>query len=510
MASKEVQDYLKQQVQWKDELAKGKMFGVLVVKDKQGNLGYLAAYSGILDGSNKHPFFVPPVYNLLDPQGFFKLEEKNISDLNRYIDRLLSAPEYLQSKQELTSLEKKAEQALRTAKDEMKESKLKRDKLRATSQSEEMNASLIRESQYQKASYKRLERDWKGRIEQCRKAVETYEKPICQAKTERKQRSALLQQRLFEQFNMLNAKGEKKNLCQIFQDKLQKTPPAGAGECAAPKLLQYAYIKGYHPIAMAEFWLGASPKAEIREHGHFYPACKRKCEPILEHMLQGLKVEPNPLKQKCQDASLQNIDIIYEDQWLVAVNKPNGMLSVPGKSNVGSVYQCMKERYPNADGPLTVHRLDMDTSGIMLIAKTKEIYQALQAAFHHHSIQKQYIAILEGTVQTDEGYIQLPLCPDIENRPCQMVNEEYGKPALTYYRVLERKGKRTRIAFYPQTGRTHQLRVHAAHIQGLHCPIAGDMLYGTPADRLYLHAASLEFTHPISHQKMHLSAPVPF
>ena len=510
LASQEVQAYLKQQVQWQEELAKGKMFGVLVVKDEQENIGYLAAYSGILNGSNKHPFFVPPVYDLLNPQGFFKLEEKKISDLNQHITQLLSAPDYLQSKQTLATLEKEAEKALRTAKEEMKESKRKRDELRATDQSEERNQSLIRESQYQKASYKRLERNWTERIKQGKVSLETYEEPIRQAKIERKQRSALLQQQLFEQFNMLNAKGEKKNLCQIFQETLQKFPPAGAGECAAPKLLQYAYVKGYHPIAMAEFWWGASPKTEIREHGHFYPACKGKCEPILGHMLQGLEVEPDPFKQKLQKTSLQTIDIIYEDQWLVAVNKPAGMLSVPGKNNAMSVYQCMKERYLDADGPLTVHRLDMDTSGIMLIAKTKDVHQALQAAFHDRSIQKQYIAILEGIVTTDEGKIQIPLCPNIEDRPRQMVSEEYGKPALTYYRVLERKNGRTRIAFYPQTGRTHQLRVHAAHVQGLHCPIMGDMLYGTPADRLYLHATSLEFTHPVNHQKMLLSAPVPF
>lgn len=510
LASQEVQNYLKQQVQWQEELAKGKMFGVLVVKDEQENIGYLAAYSGILDGNNKHSFFVPPVYDLLEPQGFFKLEEKRISDLNQHIARLLSAPDYLQSKQVLATLEKKAEQALQAAKEEMKESKRKRDELRTTGQSEETIQSLIRESQYQKASYKRLERNWKERIEQCKATVETYEEPIRIAKTERKQRSALLQQQLFEQFNMLNAKGERKNLCQIFRETLQKTPPAGAGECAAPKLLQYAYIKGYHPIVMAEFWWGASPKTEVREHGHFYPACKGKCEPILGHMLQGLEVEPDPFKQRLQEASLKSIDIIYEDQWLVAVNKPAGMLSVPGKENAVSVYQCIKERYPDADGPLTVHRLDMDTSGIMLIAKTKEVHQALQTAFYHHNIQKQYIAILEGIVPTDEGNIQIPLCPNIEDRPRQMVSEEYGKPALTYYRVLERKDGHTRIAFYPQTGRTHQLRVHAAHIRGLHCPIMGDALYGTPADRLYLHATSLEFTHPVSRQKMHLSAPLPF
>lgn len=510
LASQEVEAYLKQQVQWQEELAKGKMFGVLVVKDEQENIGYLAAYSGILNGSNKHPFFVPPVYDLLDPQGLFKLEEKKISDLNLHITLLLSAPDYLQSKQALATLEKEAKEALRTAKKEMIESKRKRDELRATDLSEERNQSLIRESQHQKASYKRLERAWKERIEQCRKTAEAYEEPIRQAKAERKLRSALLQQQLFEQFDMLNAKGERKNLCRIFQETRQSTPPAGAGECAAPKLLQYAYIKGYRPIAMAEFWWGASPKTEVREHGHFYPACKGKCEPILGHMLQGLEVEPNPLKQKLRNTSRQAIDIIYEDQWLVAINKPAGMLSVPGKSDATSVYQCMKERYPEADGPLTVHRLDMDTSGIMLIAKTKEVHQALQAAFHDRSIQKQYIAILEGIVTTDEGKIQIPLCPNIEDRPRQMVSEEYGKPALTYYRVLERKDGRTRIAFYPQTGRTHQLRVHAAHIWGLHCPIAGDVLYGTPADRLYLHAASLEFIHPVSHQKMRLSAPIPF
>ena len=511
LAAKEVQSYLTRQTAWKDELRQGKMFGVLIVQTEHGETGYLAAFSGILAGKNLHPFFVPPVYNLLQPQGFFKIEEENTSPINRNIRQLENDKAYAALSAELARTIQSAENILATAKAQLKEAKTAREQRRKEKElNAQEEAELIRESQFQKAEYKRLERSWKARITTLQTQTEDWERRISALKSERKTRSAALQQKLFEQFGMLNYRGEVKNLCEIFGQTVHKTPPAGAGECAAPKLLQQAYLHGWKPIAMAEFWWGDSPKTEIRHHGHYYPACKGKCEPILQHMLQGLQVEENPMLKRMQVPS-QNLEIVYEDPWLSVINKPAGMLSVPGKEDAVSVYSLMREQYPEADGPLTVHRLDMATSGLMLIAKTKRVHQNLQAQFKNRLVRKRYVALLEGIVPKDKGTVDLPLCLNPLDRPRQMVHTEHGKPAITDYQVLERlDGKRTRIAFYPRTGRTHQLRIHAAHPLGLHCPIIGDELYGEKADRLYLHAEYLEFTHPITGETVRITKEAEF
>lgn len=511
LAAKEVQSYLTRQTAWKDELRQGKMFGVLIVQTEHGETGYLAAFSGILAGKNLHPFFVPPVYDLLQPQGFFKIEEENISSINRNIRQLENDKAYAALSAELARTIQSAEDILATAKAQLKEAKTAREQRRKEKElNAQEEAELIRESQFQKAEYKRLERSWKARITTLQTQTEDWERRISALKSERKTRSAALQQKLFEQFGMLNYRGELKNLCEIFGQTVHKTPPAGAGECAAPKLLQQAYLHGWKPIAMAEFWWGDSPKTEIRHHGHYYPACKGKCEPILQHMLQGLQVEENPMLKRMQVPS-QNLEIVYEDPWLSVINKPAGMLCVPGKEDAVSVYSLMREQYPEADGPLTVHRLDMATSGLMLIAKTKRVHQNLQAQFKNRLVRKRYVALLEGIVPKDKDTVDLPLCLNPLDRPRQMVHTEHGKPAITDYQVLERlDGKRTRIAFYPRTGRTHQLRIHAAHPLGLHCPIIGDELYGEKADRLYLHAEYLEFTHPITGETVRITKEAEF
>lgn len=511
LAAKEVQSYLTRQTAWKDELRQGKMFGVLIVQTEHGETGYLAAFSGILARKNLHPFFVPPVYDLLQPQGFFKIEEENISSINRNIRQLENDKAYAALSAELARTIQSAENILATAKAQLKEAKTAREQRRKEKElNAQEEAELIRESQFQKAEYKRLERSWKARITTLQTQTEDWERRISALKSERKTRSAALQQKLFEQFGMLNYRGEVKNLCEIFGQTVHKTPPAGAGECAAPKLLQQAYLHGWKPIAMAEFWWGDSPKTEIRHHGHYYPACKGKCEPILQHMLQGLQVEENPMLKRMQVPS-QNLEIVYEDPWISVINKPAGMLSVPGKEDAVSVYSLMREQYPEADGPLTVHRLDMATSGLMLIAKTKRVHQNLQAQFKNRLVRKRYVALLEGIVPKDKGTVDLPLCLNPLDRPRQMVHTEHGKPAITDYQVLERlDGKRTRIAFYPRTGRTHQLRIHAAHPLGLHCPIIGDELYGEKADRLYLHAEYLEFTHPITGETVRITKEAEF
>lgn len=505
LAAEEVQSYLSKQKDWEEELKQGKMFGVLVVQTEEGETGYLAAFSGILAGKNIHSFFVPPVYDLLQPQGFFKIEEDQISQINIQIRQLEEDETYQSLITQLSALQQAAQEALDEAKQQLKIAKKYREECRQSKTlTPEEEAKLIRESQFQKAEYKRMERIWKEEISPLQNLIAAHEDKIQQLKSERKTRSANLQQQLFEQFRILNRRGEIKTLCEIFEQTVQKTPPAGAGECAAPKLLQEAYLHGWKPIAMAEFWWGTSPKTEIRRHGQYYPACKGKCEPILNHMLQGLDIEENPMLKSMQNASLE-LDIVYEDPWLVVINKPAGMLSVPGKEDTVSVYSLMHKKYPDADGPMIVHRLDMATSGLLIIAKTKRVHQHLQAQFKSRTVKKRYIALLDGLVPQDKGTIELPICLNPLDRPRQMVHAEYGKPAITDFQVLDRKDNRTRITFYPRTGRTHQLRVHAAHLLGLHCPIVGDELYGKKADRLYLHAEALEFVHPLTGEIIKIS-----
>ena len=500
MAAGEVQAYINKQTRWKEELDKGKMFGVLIVRTSSGQTGYLAAFSGNLCGSNSHSFFVPPVYDLLKPDGFFKIEEEQISAINHQIGQLQNCDRYLELQQKMERETVSSQQALSEARKVLKAAKEKREQRRLHRPNENEQAAMIRESQYQKAEFKRLERYWKEQISEIKTEMESFSSRIEALKAERRNRSAALQQKLFQQFNFLNAKGETKNLCAIFEETVQKTPPAGAGECAAPKLLQYAYLSGLSPIAMAEFWWGESPKTEIRHHGYYYPSCRGKCEPILRHMLQGLDVEPAPSERYSLSQNMP--EILFEDQWLLVLHKPEGVLSVPGKSEEQPIYSLLRARYPEATGPLVVHRLDMATSGLLLAAKTQEVHRHLQAQFENRSIKKRYIALLDGILPEEEGVIDLPICPDYLDRPRQMVNEELGKTAITRYRVMDRKNGQTRIAFFPLTGRTHQLRVHAAHPLGLNCPIVGDELYGRKAERLYLHAEYLEFIHPVSGQRM--------
>ena len=564
LAAEEVKEYIASRKEWQEELASGKMFGVLIVQTDNGitnneenQIGYLAAFSGNLAGKNLHPYFVPPVYDLLQPEGFFKIEEEQISAINIRIRELENSSSYLGSKEKWKIETEQAKAVLNQAKAELKMAKEAREIRRQSSPelSGEEQASLIRESQYQKAEYKRLEKEWKKRLEELETEVRHFDIEIERLKTERKERSAALQRKLFEQFRMLNAQEEVKDLYTIFEQTVQKVPPAGAGECALPKLLQYAYLHQLKPLAMAEFWWGDSPKNEIRHHGYYYPSCKGKCEPILQHMLQGLEVDENPLLNPVHEE--EELEIVFEDEWLLVVNKPAGMLSVPGKAeDRDSVYHRLKKKYPEATGPMIVHRLDMATSGLLLVAKTKEVHQDLQAQFANRSIKKRYVAVLDGaiikteketkpiaekailiakdTVSTKKtakaertgntGRIELPLCLNPLDRPRQMVSREHGKEAITEYQIISESEritsesentfnesnridesersinesrKYTRIVFYPLTGRTHQLRVHAAHPEGLGCPILGDELYGKKADRLYLHAEYIEFRHPI-------------
>jgi tRNA pseudouridine32 synthase / 23S rRNA pseudouridine746 synthase len=362
------------------------------------------------------------------------------------------------------------------------------------------NAKLNKESADLYYQLKDLKRTWQRLFAETQAQLEVFFQEINALKNERKARSANIQLQLFEQYTFLNKDGETKSLSDIFPISDDVLPPAGAGECAAPKLLQYAFLNELKPIALAEFWWGQSPVSEIRKHGHFYPACKSKCEPILAHVLKGIPLDDDPTDTN--PALGKDFETVYEDAYLLVVNKPADFFAVPGKKIHDSIFSRIKAKYPEATGPLVVHRLDVATSGLMLIAKTKEVHQHLQSQFIKRKIKKRYVALLDGIVEQNSGFIDLPLRVDLDNRPHQIVCHTYGKPAQTKWEVVERQNNQTRICFYPITGRTHQLRVHAAHPQGLNMPIKGDELYGIRADRLYLHAAWLSFVHPVDDVEM--------
>lgn len=480
------------------ETGLGKMMGVLVVKNREGQLGYLAAYSGRLDDGNQHYGYVPPVFDILDEDGFYRKEEDAITAINHRVIALEKEAGYLEAVALLDSCRQVAAETLASLKLAHKTAKAARNEERSRLQHKEEEdaraklTDLDNESARHHYEWKDANRFWKKEVELAENRLRDIEGPIILLKEERRQRSAQLQQKLFEHYTFLNARGEVKSLGQLFDVSENNTPPSGAGECAAPKLLQYAYLHGYQALAMGEFWWGKTIPSEVRHHGRFYPACKSKCEPILGHMLQGLNVAPR--KQPRGPA----ITVIREDEHLAIISKPHGLLSVPGKGDWDSVSAQVKIRWPEAEGPMMVHRLDMDTSGLMVITKTWQAYRHLQQQFLHHNIRKTYLALLDGEVKESTGTIDLPLRVDLDDRPRQLVCYEHGKPAVSRYKVIGYTNGKTRIHFFPMTGRTHQLRVHAAHHQGLACPIVGDDLYGSPADRLYLQAIGLEFEHPLT------------
>lgn len=508
LAAAEVQRYLASKSEWREEIQRGKMFGVLVVRDREGGIGFLAAFSGNLCGSNRHEYFVPPIYDMLRPGEFFRGGEAEISAINRRISEMCEGEEYRTSRDALAEAKELFSRELSALKATLQHRKQERDRRRAEGESSEV---LTLESQRDNADMQRLKRHHKHLIAEAQAHFDTLNHDIEELKSLRQQKSAALQMQLFAEFRILNARGEVKDLCELFAPTTQGVPPAGAGECAAPKLLQYAYLNHLEPIAMAEFWAGASPRGEVRHDGAFYPACNGKCKPILTFMLEGLNVEPNPLLEIAPPEP----HILWEDEWLVAVDKPCGMLSVEGKSGVRSVERWAHERYPEATGPMIIHRLDQSTSGILLLAKDKDVHKALQEQFISHTISKRYTALLDGVITSTEGRIDLPIKLDYDNRPRQMVAAD-GKRAVTEYRVMAIEQGRTRIAFYPITGRTHQLRLHSAHHDGLNTPIVGDNIYGRElrkeddGHRLCLHASMLSFRHPITNEMVTLESEADF
>jgi tRNA pseudouridine32 synthase/23S rRNA pseudouridine746 synthase len=518
MAAAQLQNFITAQNWFAAENAQqdvGKMFGVLVVQDTAGNLGFIAAFSGKLVNSNLHSGFVPPLYDMLDEQGYFITESKKLEATNATISHLENSTTYHDTLFKVKRLGQEKSEKLEAQRLKVRHERAARKQLRVTQESilsNEEYANLQDQHNQRRINDRFLLREYEvyldGKIAPFQKIINDVEQQIASLKEARRVKSSSVQDWLFERYNFLNARGHVKNVVAIFKEFSSIVPPAGAGDCAAPKLLQYAFQHQLKPIAMAEFWWGKPAPSNIRKQSNFYPACRNKCEPILGHMLQGLAVEPNPLL--LNPAIGKELEFIYEDPYLVIVNKPAEFLSVPGKTITDSVQQRMRSRYPNATGPLTVHRLDMATSGLMVIALSKEVHGHLQEQFMKRTVKKRYVALLDGIVKQSQEYIDLPLRVDIDNRPYQLVCYEHGKAARTRYEVLAVHNNQTRVNFYPITGRTHQLRMHAAHPNGLDTAIVGDDLYGVKKDRLYLHAAQLTFKHPVYKESMNFEIDAPF
>ena len=504
MAAEEVRRMVRENAVMSSETRKsGKMFGVLVVETPDGNTGYLAAYSGQIAGRSNWDGFVPAVFDYLQDGGYFKTCEAEITAINKQV-RLMETSE--ERRRLLTHLDEtiakaaSEEQAYKTL---MHESKARRDSERAAGDvTPEREAEMTRESQFQKAELRRMRRRNADTIAMAREACHRYDTSISLLKQKRRTMSDRLQEWLFHHFVMLNKDGDSRSLTDIFRTSLSASPPAGAGECCEPRLLQYAFSHAMTPKCMAMFWIGASPEGEIRHEQTYYPACRSKCKPILEWMLgKDIVKDDTFITQHNGD----NLNIIYQDSDIIVVDKPAGMLSVPGKNDAPSVLSLLQRKME--DNIFPVHRLDMDTSGLMVFVRNKKAQRNLQRQFETHSIVKRYIALLERKPDSEQGTISLPLSPDMADRPRQMVDYRHGKQALTHYRLCTSPSTPMRRQFLtvgdnlvelsPLTGRTHQLRVHCAHPDGLASPIVGDRLYGTTNHpRLCLHAEYLEFRHP--------------
>lgn len=475
------------------------MFGALVVRDGE-RIGFLRGFSGMVDGKWLVDGFVPPTFDLTARDAFWIAGENEliaIADKMAAIDLEL-AP----LRDELARLQADHARDLSALKAKHAAAKERRDEIRKSDPSQADR--LARESGRETDEKRQLVR----RHRQIEQAVLDKILPLETQRNglddERAERSRGFLIRIHNTYSLPNAAGEERPLRDIFAP---AEPPGGAGDCAAPKLLAYAYRHGLEPIALAEVWVG--PAMGGRRDGQFYPACRGKCGPILAHMLDGLDSDEAP---QFGGGPIDPAEprTLFEDQWLVVVDKPVGLLSVPGRGGAlrDSVLSRLRERYPEATGPIIVHRLDLDTSGVLLAAKDATTHKELQRLFAVREVDKRYIAILDGNLAQDGGMIDLPLRVDLDDRPRQIVDPVYGKPAVTDWRVLARAGGRTRVAMWPKTGRAHQLRVHSLVALGV--PIVGDRLYGRPDSRLMLHAEELAFVHPHTRQRLAITRPAPF
>ncbi|CCN69866.1 RluA family pseudouridine synthase [Vibrio nigripulchritudo] len=523
LASQELQAHIQTQTDWVHDFGlgddpstgKGKMFGILLVQNELGELGYLSAFSGKVADSNHLPGFVPPVYDWLADDSFVQAEMDEVTKVNTKVDALKVNPDFDVLAESLSELKKQSEVELEKQRQKMIAGRANRKALRAEAENtltggelDALKEELGKQSVAEKNQQKYLKLEWQQRIDEVQQKLDTLTTELEALKEKRKALSAALQNKLFDQYRFLNQAGDEKSLLDIFSQTTNPIPPAGSGECAAPKLLHYAFANQLKPVAIAEFWWGVSPKSEVRQHKKYYPACQSKCHPILGHMLEGMEMDENPLLKN--PAEGKEIDILYQDEAIVVVNKPSEFLSVPGRFIQDSVYHRLQERFLDVEGPFVIHRLDMSTSGILVFALTKRANKSLQKQFITRHVQKRYVALIEGSPESDNGEIHLPMRGDPDDRPRQLVCYEHGKPAETKWEVLERIGSRTKVRLYPKTGRTHQLRVHCAHQQGLHMPIVGDDLYGIKENRLHLHAEWLAFDHPYSKEPMEFQVDADF
>ena len=502
------------------ELEAGKMLGVLIAADEDGVRHTLYAFSGQLGHGGFHfPGFVGPVFDYLQPDGHFKTHERDISrqnlDISRFETDILPPV-----RKEYERVRNAFDAEVSAARDKYRESKSARDARRkAGDVSDAELAAMIRQSQFEKAELHRLKKRVTAQLEPYATRLKEAEAQLTALKEKRRADSEALQQWLFTNFRLLNARGESRSLSEIFADTPMPVPPSGAGECCAPKLLQAAYLQGWHPLAIAEYWYGRGKEGEVRIHGRHYPACRGKCRPVLGWMLQGLIIEP-PLDSNC-DADIDlKPEVIFENQWFCVVDKPSGILSVPGKGTAISVQQWLEAKYGPERDVKVVHRLDQDTSGLLIAAFGPVAYKALQFLFATRQVKKTYVADLEGDYQSrgvpQKGRIELPLSPDWLDRPRQRVDLDTGKDAVTDYEFLSVSDSHSRVMLHLLTGRTHQLRVHAASDAGLGMPILGDRLYGHGNDcphnsrRLHLHAMTLEFISPFDRRPCRFDSPLPF
>ncbi|MFN3016191.1 pseudouridine synthase [Vibrio coralliilyticus] len=522
LAAQELQQHLVEQTDWQHDFGidgnqsgTGKMFGVLLVESPQGEVGYLSAFSGKIADQNLLPGFVPPVFDMLAEESFFRAETAEIMAANQKFNQLKSNPRIAELTSKLNQLTSEYQQQEQLQRDTMIAGRAERKAQRKLAESSLAGEALksrldelAKQSVAEKNVLKYLKLEWDEKIAVLQRELDELNTNLNALKEQRKTLSNTLQNKLFDNYRFLNIRGEEKSLNAIFKPTSAPVPPAGAGECAAPKLLHFAFKHGFKPLALAEFWWGVSPKSEVRQHGKFYPSCHSKCFPILGHMLEGMTVDDNPLEENW--AEDKELEILFEDEAMVVVNKPSGLLSVPGKTIKDSAYTRLQQRYPDVEGPFVIHRLDMATSGLLVFALTKRANKSLQKQFISRSVQKRYVALLEGKVNQTSGQIELPMRGDPDDRPRQLVCFEHGKPAETYWELIESRDGRSKLYLYPKTGRTHQLRVHCAHHLGLNLPMVGDGLYGQRADRLHLHAQRLEIEHPYSKQPMTFEAECEF
>ena len=494
-------------------IEQGKMFGVLVVRNKAGKLGWLAAYSGKLSEDPKE-YFVPPICDIHAAQSFYKKGEIELNEMSAEIVALEKDPNRLEAIGKLEDRLTEINEFLRAGRADLKDAKKARQRYRETVKKtlspqdyEEVKERLAKESIQGQLVFKHRSKKWVIEQEALEGKLANFSNEIRELKEIRRTKSNALQREIFNQYVFLNGLGQQQVLSDCFPDFDLRHPPSGSGDCAAPKLLQFAYNNELEPVCMGEFWWGAAPVKEVRKHGYFYPSCASRCRPILGHMLQGLDVEENPLLNYGKDKPMP---IVYEDEDLVVVDKPAGLLSVPGVEIEDSALTRIKNLYPNASGAILLHRLDMSTSGLLMFTLNPKANKRMQRQFIKRQVEKTYIAEVVGEIKEEEGTILLPLAPDYFDLPRQMVCQENGKPSKTIWKVLHREKGISRLALKPVTGRTHQLRVHCAHPDGLGLPMIGDELYGVIGKRLHLHAHELIFQHPTSKERITLTAPIPF